>query len=411
MNKRENPQGDRRKPQGSAASGRTTRNILVAFDWYDQRIFEGIFRFAKERGWHFSPHLLSARTTPKNWPGDGAITCYGAGLASHILSLKIPKVDVSIELTPEPIPRVVVDNAAIARMAAEHFLDRGFHDFAYYSWPKLLVSRVRGEAFTKSLADAGVPRSHIHEIRQSPAHLLGEWGQHQADILRQLERLPRPLGVFAGMDNLGATLIEICVRSGIAVPEEIAVLGVDNIQLLCESMVVPLSSIDTRLDEVGYRAAEQLERLMDGAIKATAEPVLIPPREVITRQSTDILAIPHPLVVKALAFMKENSHRPITLDDVSQVAGMSKRGLEKAFFKHLSISPADELRRIRLAKAKIMLMETDSKIDAIAHECGYSNSSNLSLALRRESKLSPRAYRNAFRKLEGYEESPARASA
>jgi LacI family transcriptional regulator len=382
----------------SQASNWQPRSILLAFDWFDQRIYEGIFRFAKERAWHLSPYLVSQRSTPTNWPGDGAITCFAKKIAQRIRALHMPKVDISVAPIPQRVPRVVVDNSAIGRLAAEHFLERGFHDFAFYSWPLVYVNQVRREAFFKALAAAGVRRRNIHEIHQSPARLLGNWKVHEADIKRQLDKLPRPLAVFAGQDNLGANLIEICHWSGISIPEEVAVLGVDNIELLCRGMMVPMSSIDTRLDELGYAAAEQLERLMDGKLKNTAAPILIPPKGVVTRRSTDVLAVRHSSIVRALAFMKEHSHRPITLGQISERVGMSKRGLEKAFLKHLGSTPAEQLRHLRLAKAKKLLVETDEKIEAIAHECGYSNSSNLGLAFNRDCGMSPRAYRATYRR-------------
>ena len=135
---------------------------------------------------------------------------------------------------------------------------------------------------------------------------------------------------------------------------------------------------------------------MKGEIDNHAEPILIPPKHVELRQSTDILAVPHPAVVRALRYIKENFGDPITLEDIGEHAGMSKRGLEKAFLKHLGRSPATELRRHRLDNAKKMLTETDEKIETIAQACGYSNSSNLSFAFNKDTQMSPRAYRASF---------------
>jgi len=371
-------------------------SVILAFDWFDQRIYEGIFRFAKEKGWHLSPYLISGRFIPRGWPGDGAITCYGKTLKDFILSLDMPKVDVTIDPIPRDIPRVVVDNEAISQLAAKHFLDRGFKHFAYYSWPGIGVNAVRHKAFFAALRASGVPSERLHTLHQTPSRYLGLWDAHQEHLRSQIENLPRPLAVFAGQDNLGATLIEICARTGIHVPEEVAVLGVDNIEFLCEGMAVPMSSIDTRLDQLGYEAARRLDQLMRGEIGMDAETVTIPPKGVIDRRSTEMLAIDHSGVIRALAFMNAHAREMITLEDICAHAGMSKRGLEKAFLKHLDISPAGELRRIRLDKAKKMLAETDEKIEWIAKECGYSNSSNLSFALRRDTALSPKSYRNRF---------------
>ncbi len=370
--------------------------ILLAFHWYDRRVYKGIVRYATEHEWHLSPYLFSGHFVPHGWPADGAITCYGKPLCKFIEGLDMPKVDVTVSKMEKPVPRVTVDNEAISQMAARHFLERGFKHFAFYRWPTIEVNTLRKNAFFKALQDAGIPEENLHEIQQSPGHLLGQWELHQNRILRQLDKLPRPLAVFTGQDNLGATLIEICSREGIHVPEEVSILGVDDIEMLCDCLAVPLSSIDTNLEKMGYAAAHQLDRLMKKEITDQETPILIPPKEIISRQSTDALAVPHTAVVQALKFIKEHFHEPITLEDIGTHAGMSKRGMEKAFLKHLGFSPATELRRIRLDNAKQLLTETDDKISAIAYDCGYSNSSNLSFAFNRETGMSPRTYRNRY---------------
>ncbi|MBL7077901.1 MAG: substrate-binding domain-containing protein [Kiritimatiellae bacterium] len=380
---------------------KSAKTILVACDWYDRRIYRGIARYASEHDWHLSPYLFSDRFVPRGWPADGAITSYGNVLGKFILSLDMPKVDISVCDIAETIPRVTVNNEAISRLAAEHFLARGFRHFAFYSWSIVDVNQIRMSSFFEALKEAGVPASSLHILKQPPARIMSDWDAHMEAIVGQLHDLPRPLAVFAGQDNLGATLVEVCARSGIHVPEEVAVLGVDNIEFLCDCLMVPLSSIDTRLDDLGYEAAHQLDRLMNKKIKKTAKPILIDPKEVVCRQSTDVLAVEHPAVVKALRFTKENFHNPITLDDIAAYAGMSKRGMEKAFVKCLGRTPAVELRRIRLDSAKRMLTETNEKVETIARECGYSNSSNLSFAFNKETSMSPRAYRKHFRASRG----------
>jgi LacI family transcriptional regulator len=372
-------------------------SIILAFDWFDERFYRGVFNYAKEQGWHISPSLFSDRFVPKGWPGDGAITCYGPSLADFIDHIDIPTVDVTIEEINRKVPRVVVDNEKIGAMAAEHFHSRGYSHYAYYSWAEVTVNMSRRDSFFRSLEERGVPRDNMYEIKQSPPALLGEWDLHQEDILSKLSELPRPLAVFTGQDSLGATLIEICIRNGIHVPEEVAVLGVDNIELVCEATVVPLSSVRTNLTEVGYRAAEQLDRLMKGEI-TNDEPVkLIAPNSVVRRQSTDVLAVSHSGVVSAIRFIRENFGQPITIDDICDYTGLSKRGLEKAFLKHMGRSPASELRRLRIQQAKRLLTETNDKVEYIAQSCGYSNSSNLSCPFKKDTGLSPREYRNKYR--------------
>ncbi len=368
-------------------------NILLALDWFDERIYRGIVRYSKEAGWHLSPYLMSGRFIPYGWPADGAITCYGDTLGEFIDSLKMPKVDISFADMKEQVPRVQVSNEEIGQLAAKHFVKRGFKHFAYFNWPDVKVNTLRRDAYFKALDEMGMDAKQRYEINQPSGEIISDWFKHQAALISQLEKLPRPLAVFAGQDNLGSTMIETCVRHGIHVPEEVAVLGVDNIELLCEGMMVSLSSIDTRIEDLGYEAARRLDQLLKKEISKTAPPVVLSPKGVEARQSTDILAVDHPAVVHALKYMKDNFHRPITLEDVSVETGMSKRGLEKAFLKHLERTPAEALRRFRLDAAKLMLTDTNDKIDAIAYNCGYSNSSNLSFAFRKDTGMSPRTYR------------------
>lgn len=372
-------------------------SILLAFDWFDERFFKGIYKYAKERGWHMSPYLFTNRFIPRGWPGDGAITCFGPSLESFFENLDMPVVDVSVETINRKIPRVVVDNNRIGKLAAEHFHLRGYNYYAYYSWADVSVNKMRREAYFNELIALGVSRNNLFEIKQTPPGMLGDWNLHQSDIHAKVSALPRPLAVFAGQDNLGATLVEICVRNGIHVPEEVAVLGVDNIDLLCETAVVPLSSIRTNLTEVGYQAAAQLDRLMRGEIGNDEPPLLIPPHSIVRRQSTDSLAVTHPAVVNAIRFIRRNFSHPITIDDICIYTDLSKRGLEKAFQKHLGRSPATELRRLRIQNAKRMLTQTDDKIEYIAQCCGYSNSSNLSCAFKKDTGTSPREYRSRYR--------------
>lgn len=375
---------------------RNQPSIIVAMDWYDERVLRGIFRYAREHAWHLSPYMANGRFTPHGWPGNGAITCCAPGFEDLIKSLRMPIVDISYVEMPKSIPRVGVDNVAICQMAADHFLNRGYRFFAYYSWEDVPVNILRRDAYFAYLRTRGISKDQIFEIKQSSRELLTKWKSHQKDILKQLDCIPRPLAVFTGQDNLGASLIEICTRAGIHIPEEVAVLGVDNTDLLCENAPVPLSSVRTRLEALGYKAAHQLDRLMKKEINNRAAPALVPPHGIVSRQSTDILAVDHPAVFAALRYIKRHFAEPITIDSVVEYAGLSKRGLEKAFEQHLGRTPASELRRVRLDKAKRLLTETKDKVESIALDCGYSNSSNLSCAFRRDTNMSPREYRVKF---------------
>ena len=373
------------------------KTILVAFDWYDHRVYRGIAQYCAEHNWHLSPYGFSERNLPENWQGDGAITCFGDEISDFIVSLDMPKVDITLRDIPVDIPRVVCDNDVIGRKAANYYLRRGYKDFAYFSWQGVRVNQIRKEAFIKQLEGEGVASDRIHIIEQPGDEVIRDWKKHTEYLVKQINGLPRPLAVFTGQDNLGVTLIEACVNAGIAVPDEVSVMGVDNVEFLCECSVVPMSSLDVNLSALGYAAADQLGKLMRGEIK-NDEPIRkVEPGNVIERRSSDVLAVSHPAVAKALTLMRKGFMLGIVLEDIYGAVGLSKRGLEKAFKKHLDDSPAAVLRQIRLNYAKNRLTQTDVKIEAIALECGYSNSSNLSHAFSREVGVSPQDYRNKYR--------------
>ena len=310
----------------------------------------------------------------------------------------MPKVDVSVSEIPQEIPRVVVDNKQVGQKAARYFLRKGYRHFAYFSWKDVLVNQIRKESFIKILKDEGdVLDECIHVIEQPDESVMMDWREHTECLVEQVKKMPRPLAVFTGQNNLGSSLVEACVSAGIAVPDEVAVLGVDNIEFLCECSVVPLSSIDTHLMDLGYMAAQQLGRLMAGEIDHSEPTIAVASGEIITRRSTEALAISHPGVLKAMEFMRQEFKRGLVLDEVYEHVGLSKRGMEKAFKKHLMDSPASVLRQIRLNYAKRCLTQSNIKIESLALECGYSNSSNLSHAFNREVGMSPQDYRSAYR--------------
>ena len=374
------------------------KSILVALDWRDYRIIEGVARYAAAHHWHLSNEMLLGRNIAHGWCGDGAITGYGPGLADFIVGLDVPKVDVTIADIPLQIPRVVVDDEAVGILAADHLRNCGFRNFAYYGYAAVRESQRRRVAYRDALMGSGVTAESIFDIRRGEARLYPSWHDRRAALARQLDALPKPIGVYSGQERLAANLVDIAVASGYKVPEEIAVLGTDNIHYICECQRVPLSSIDTRPHEHGYRAAEQLDRLMRGEIGLDADPILIQPAGVVRRRSTDVVAVSHPPVSRTLRYLRDHFQDPITVQDLLPISRMSERGLQKAFVRVLGRTPGAELRRLRLRHAKRLLRETDEKVAAIAQACGYSTSTNLGAALKREAGMTPRAYRRSFSK-------------
>jgi LacI family transcriptional regulator len=378
------------QPAGRSVSGE--RNVLLALSVYNADIHRGVARFGRDHNWHIPADLEDA--VPKAWKGDGVLTQLGAPqeIWRRLRRLDVPIVDVAESRPNIKLPRVTIDNAAIGRMAAEFFLDRGYRNFAFVHRWELGASRKRRDHFTARVADEGyncevLSWGNERKKRADTPEQRRRW------MKQRLSRLETPLAVFASRDVEAATAIDSCLELGLQVPEQIAVLGAGNSEAICECLRVPLSSIEDNWELVGYEGAALLERLMQGKL-APDNPVYIPPGKIIERRSTDSLAVEHPQVVAALRFIHGNYDKPISMTDVVSQVGMSRSGLEKAFREHYIRPPMEELRRVRLVRAKTKLAETDEKIITIARLTGYQTPHNLCRAFKQQVGLTPKQYRH-----------------
>ncbi|MBT3277900.1 MAG: DNA-binding transcriptional regulator [Phycisphaerales bacterium] len=370
------------------------KKILIALCWYNPGMELGISRYAREHHWQLVLDMAYNQIIPWNKPCDGVLTYLGSNpqLAEFASRQSVPVVDLSTARSDLALPRVTNDNAALGKLAAEHFLAKRFRNFLYYTRDAFSArtSIERGLSFQRTVEDAGhsceIFRISDEAATRDPIDLLAE----------KIESLPKPLAVFAHNDPLAAEVLEACQSRGIKVPEEVAVLGTGNALLTCEYALVPLSSIDRNMEELGYRAAEILDGLIDGKPRPT-ESILVPPAGVAQRESTDIIAVSHPQVAKALRYIWTHYHEAIGVDNVVAETTLSRTGLQKAFRKHLGRLPGEEIRQYRIARAKELLAETDEKVRVIALKTGHCSATNLCAAFRREVGMNPKAYRNQHR--------------
>jgi LacI family transcriptional regulator len=289
-----------------------------------------------------------------------------------------------------------MDNAAIGRMAAEYFLNRGYENFAFIHRWGLGVSRRRGEFFQQTIEDAGKQCEMISWLEERGRKPDTRDQRHEW-LIRRIGKLPKPLAILASRDVEALEVLEACFSVEILVPEHVAVLGVDNSEVHCECLRVPLSSIDVNLERIGYEGAALLDRILAGE-KPSKEPIYIPPAGIIERRSTDSMAVNHPGVAAALNFIYRNSHRPISMRDVFRAVAMSRSGLEKAFREHFVRAPMEELRRVRIERAKRMLLDTDDKIQSIAYATGLQTPHNLCRVFREHLGITPKQFRLKHRK-------------
>lgn len=372
------------------------RNVLLALGWYYPEIHRGVARFARDHHWHITADFDDP--VPKHWDGDGVITFLGAkqDLWRRLRKFDVPIMDLTESRPNISLPRVTMDNMVIGRLAARHFLDKGYRSFAFVQRWELGVSRRRRNHFKSGIHDAGYQCSVLSWQREANGRPDTREQRHRW-LIQRLSTLPKPLAVFASRDAEAVEVIEACISAEILVPEQVAVLGVDNTEHVCDCLQVPLSSIDPNLEQVGYEGAALLDRLMHG--KSTKSLVYIPPAGIMERRSTDHLAVDHPLVVAALRFIHDHCHETINMSDVVSHVAMSRSGLEKAFREHYVRAPMEELRYIRLVRAKAMLVDTDAKIITIALRTGFRTAHNLCRVFKQHTGMTPKEYRLEQRRL------------
>jgi LacI family transcriptional regulator len=286
------------------------------------------------------------------------------------------------------VANVMTDSPRIGTMAADHLLDCGFRHFAYCGFDGIPWSDIRGRNFADRVAAAGFQSHFFRRPRRatrsgdSEEQLLAAW----------LRSLPRPIGVMACNDDRGQHVIEACKLAGLRVPDEVAVIGADNDELVCELSDPPMSSVAINFERAGYESAELLARLMAGR-RAASKAIVVRPTHVIARQSTNILAIEDAHVAKALRFIRLHGRETIQVGDVVAASGLSRRVLEKRFRKLLGRSLLNEIRAVRVAQICRLLAETNLSVSQIADSLGYTSIEHIARYFRSEMKMSPLAYR------------------
>jgi LacI family transcriptional regulator len=319
---------------------------------------------------------------------------YNKTLHKALLRQRKPLVNVCGVLPNLGIPRVGVDNVSVGRLAAEHLLERGLRHFAFFGHARHAYSVDREAGFREALQKAGHEVACAYERGSASFDPMGHLGRLALDrqVTRWLASLPKPAGIFACSDPWGIQLAEVCLQSGLHVPEEVAIIGALNDDLLCEMARPPLSSVVAPTERVGYEAAALLDALLAGK-KPSKAPLLFPPLGIVARQSSDILAIEDPVVAAAVRFIREHAHQPIQIRHVLAVVPLSRRSLERRFQAVLKRTLWEEIRRVHLERAKELLNNTGLPIAVVAEHAGFLSGKQLSVVFREETGTTPRAYR------------------
>lgn len=373
------------------------RRVLVALGWYDYRLHRGVEKYAQEHGWYLSSNFAREKVIPWGWNGDGILAWLGAGddLAEFVVSARKPTVDFSFRRPHLNFPRVLEDHNHAAQLVAEHFLIRGFSNFLFYSDTKNWSYDERGEGFKQALAAAGHECQWLrwHETPASRKAGRDHWQRKRRWLAEELARAPKPVGVWAASDEHALEVAEACEAAGLVVPEQVAIVGAENYLLAPDAMHTPISSVDTNLELLGYSGAELLDQLMHGT-KPPRGPIRIPASGIIIRKSSDLLAMSHKGVARCLRFIWEHSHEHISVKDLTGVAAMSRRGLHKAFIEHIGRTPGQEIHRVRIDRARKLLVESDHKMEVLAGMCGYQSANSFCVAFKQSTGMSPKQFRD-----------------
>lgn len=372
--------------------------LSYSFSFY-RGVARGIHEYAETRpGWLFS--MIAPDKRSLRWRADhidGLLAGISAAATNRACSRwRCPVVNVSSVLWGLRFPRVGVDNRAVGELAAAHFLDLGLRHFAFVGHPGWYFSVTRQEAFQHALQQAGFESIEYHSQADKQFDSLANQPLLTLRVIPWLKRLPKPVGIFTPNDLWGLQLTELCGQAKVRIPDEVAILGVDDDDLLCEVARPQLSSVRLPSRQIGMEAAALLERLLSGK-KAPKEPILLAPLGVTNRKSTDVLAINDEDVVAAARFIRNHAHEPIRVSDVLNNVLISRRSLERRFQMAFGRGISEEIQRGHIERAKRLLSETDLPIYKVATQAGFTDFRHLATVFRQRFAQSPLAYRRSVR--------------
>jgi LacI family transcriptional regulator len=368
---------------------------------YGRAVMRGVMRYANiERRWLLHEELRHVLTGPlTSWPKcDGAIL---AGVSNDIVQAirkRCPHVvRCSGSADPRETPAVSLDDHAVGAIAADHLMDCQLKSFGFYGYlPGASVAAKRFEGFRNRLAERGFECSDAGVGWPGSADQVSEG--HGEQVIAWLQALPKPAGVMAIDDSAAHELAAMCLRANINVPDRVAIVGVNNDDLLCDSAWPPLSSVEGDYSRAGYLAAQMLERMLRGEkLKASERVIRLAPLGVVRRLSTDVLAVDDPEVAEAVRFIREHACDPCGVGDVLRHVPVGRRWLERQFKRKLGRNPHDEIMRVRIEAAKRLLLQPELTLPDVAERCGFAVVQNFGRAFAGFTGTTPGTFRRAAR--------------
>lgn len=379
----------------------TTRRVALlieATNAYARGLLHGVARYTHERAhWtvYFEPHALDEPPPRwlKGWKGDGILARIGSHrMANAVTSVGVPVVELRRVLSMPGLPSIGPDNQAVARLALEHLRERGFRQLGFCGLPRGVDPPMddRADAFMACASETGLPCGRFDADKRRT------WEQEHRLLIRWVRALPKPAGIMTCNDTRGLQVLRACFQAGITVPDQVAVVGAGNDDCLCSLAHPPLSSIDLAPELVGYEAAALLDRLM-ARQRPLATSVQLPPRGIVTRLSSDVLATPDLAVARAVAFIRERACESLRVGEVLRHVGLSRSALEPRLKKVLGRTVHQEIERVRIDRAKVLLATTDLPTKQIASQTGFRYVQYLTRVFRKVTGCTPAKYRQRGR--------------
>ena len=374
------------------------RTVLLALTLTHHGFYHGAIRYAAEHHWHLVEDAVFTGSIPIGWEGDGILSFVGyrQDFARYIKAAKVPVVEISSVRRDLGVPCIWEDNEEIGRSAAAHLLERNFKYFAWAPFWEDAVNEERYQGFAQLVQAAGYPCDRLPPINtQKSGSRRMDWISRRNWIIEKFRSYQKPVGVFCYNDYTASDIVGICMDSNIHIPEQIAVIGVDDDPVV--RLPISLSSVRHDLEGMAYRAAELLDQLMDGR-KPNFQESKVQPKGVVTRQSTDITVIQNPRVLKGIEYIRANfPGSALSVERVASAVGVSRRSLEKAFRAEICRSVLQEIIRTRTSQAKLLLTTTDLPVADVAARSGFANLNHFFRVFRQQTESTPRGYRVARR--------------
>lgn len=372
---------------------------MLLLEWYDYRIHRGVSKIARQCGWQLNcPKNLAADVgILKNWKGDGCIALLEKDeTLGHFQKLNIPLVDMGLRNHQLRVPRIITDNHEIGRLAAEHFRDFGYREVFVIDHGNNAMYRERLDGLTKHMKLEGGKVTILKSASTIQHELIDELQTIAKERNHELHELS--LGFFAYQDTMASEMISLCLRHELRVPENLAILGVDNDDLINSGLTLGMSSVDSDQEGLGADAARLLQTILENPEKASDTSIYRhSPKGVVARRSTDCYAVRNPLVANALHWIQKNYYKGIQATDVAEAMGVTQQGLQKAFASSYSRSPGQEIRHQRVQAVAHLLATTNAKLENIAANCGYYSVNSLINSFRSSFNTTPGKFRKKKR--------------